>query len=100
MYIDKQRHAVDNPITPGDKVLPKTAKQSGKVATVQTKEGQELTLKSTDGTVQQRNSSFVKPYRTPQEPDNSTGAEIPEDRVISPSVADTATTTEPKGRPS
>ena len=100
MYIDKQRHAVDNPITPGDKVLPKTAKQSGKFATVPTKEGQELTLKSTDGTVQQRNSSFAKPYRTPQEPDNSTGAEIPEDRVISPSVADTATTTEPKGRPS
>ena len=105
-YDDKQRHAVDNPITPGDKVLLKNTKQSGKLAanfepnpyTVQTKEGQELTLKLTDGTVQRRNSSFVKPYRTPQEPDNSTGAETPEDRVVPPSVADTATTTEPKSR--
>ena len=103
MYGDKQRHAVDNPITPGDKVLLKNTKQSGKLAanfelnpyTVQTKEGQELTLKSTDGTVQRRNSSFVKPYRTPQEPNNSTGAEIPEDRMVPPSVADT---TEPKSR--
>ena len=75
---DKQRHAMDNKITPGYKVLLKNTKQSGKLATnfepnpytVQTKEGQELTLKSTDGTVQRRNSSFVKPYRTPQEPDS------------------------------
>ena len=106
MYGDKQRHAVDNPITPGDKFLLKNTRLSGKLAanfepnlyTVQTKEGQELTLKSTDGTVQWRNSSFVKPYRTPQEPDNSTGAETLEDRVVPPSVAYTATTTEPKSR--
>ena len=59
MYGDKQRQAVDNRITPGDKILLKNTKQSGKLAanfepnphTVQTKEGQELTLKSTDGTV-------------------------------------------------
>ena len=57
-------------------------------------------MKSTDGTVQRRDSSFVKPYRTPQEPDTSTGAETPEDRVVPPSVADTTTTTEPKSRPS
>ena len=108
VYGGKQRHAVDNPITPGDKVLLKNTKQSGKLAanfepnpyTVQTKEGQELTLKSTDGTVQRRNSSFVKPCRTSQDPDNSTGAETPEDRVVPPSVADTTTTTEPKSRPS
>ena len=108
MYGDKLRHAVENPTAPGDKVLLKNTKQSGKLAanfepnpyTVQTKEGKELNLKSTDGMVQRRNSSFVKPYRTPQEPDNSTGAENPEDRVISPSVSDTATTTEPKSRPS
>ena len=31
---------------------------------------------------------------------NSTGAETLEDRVVPPSVADTATTTEPKSRPS
>ncbi|XP_022809728.1 uncharacterized protein K02A2.6-like [Stylophora pistillata] len=108
MYGDKQRHAVDNPIAPGDKVLLKNTKQSGKLAanfepnpyTVQTKEGQELPLKSTDGTVQRRNGSFVKPYKTPQEPDSSIGAETLADRVVPPSVADTATTTEPKSRPS
>ena len=108
MYRDKQRHTVDNPITPGDKVLLKNTKQSGKLAanfeanpyTVQTKEGQKLTLKSTDGTVQRRNSSFVKQYRTPQEPDISTGAETPVDRAVPPSVAHTATTTVPKSRPS
>ena len=59
MYGTKQRHAVDNPNTPGDKVLLKNTKQSGKLAanfkpnsyTTQTKEGQDLTLKSNDGTV-------------------------------------------------
>ena len=108
MYGDKQRQDVDNRITPGDKILLKNTKQSGKLAanfepnpyTVQTKEGQELTLKLTDGTVQPRNCSFLKPYRTPQEPDNSTGAETLEDRMVPPSVADTVTTTEPKSSPS
>ena len=84
-YGDKQRQAVDNQMTHGDKILLKNTKQSGKLAanfepnpyTVQTKEGQELTLKLTDGTVQPRNCS----YRTPQEPDNSTGAETLEGRV-------------------
>ena len=69
----KKGHAVDNnPITPGDKVLLKNIKLPVKLAanfepnpyTVQTKEGQELTLISTDGTVQRRNSSFVKPSRS------------------------------------
>ena len=84
-YGDKQRQAVDNQMTHGDKILLKNTKQSGKLAanfepnpyTVQTKEGQELTLKLTDGTVQPRNCS----YRTPQESDNSTGAETLEGRV-------------------
>ncbi|XP_022797033.1 uncharacterized protein K02A2.6-like [Stylophora pistillata] len=108
MFGDKQRHAVDNLIAPGDKVLPKNTKLSGKLAanfepnpyTVQTKEGQELTLKSTGGTVQRRNSSLMKPYKTPEELDNSTGAETLVDRVVPPSVVDTATTTEPNSRPS
>ena len=65
-------------------------KLAGNPYTVQTKEG------LTDGTVQPRNCS----YRTPQEPDNSTGAETLEGRVVPPLVADTATTTEPQSRPS
>lgn len=78
-YADKQRKATFNPVVPGDKVLLKNTKSSGKLApnfepqpyTVQTKEGQELTLKADDGTVYRRNSSFVKPYRTPGEPESS-----------------------------
>ena len=101
MYADKQRHAVDNQVAPGDKVLLKNTKLSGKLAsnfetkpyTVQTKEGQELTLKSTEGVVQRRNSSFVKP-------ENPTAAESQADPVISPSVADTTATSEPRRRPS
>ena len=108
MYADKQRHAVDNQVAPGDKVLLKNTKLSGKLAsnfetkpyTVQTKEGQELTLKSTEGVVQRRNSSFVKPYRTLEEPENPTAAESQADPVISPSVADTTATSEPRRRPS
>ena len=103
-YGDKQRQAVDKQMTHGDKILLKNTKQSGKLAanfepnpyTVQTKAGQELILKLTDGTVQPRNCS----YTTPEEPDNCTGAETLEGRVVPPLVADTATTTEPKSRPS
>ena len=55
-YADKQRNATFNPVVPGDKVLLKNTKSSGKLApnfepqpyTVQTKEGQELTLKADD----------------------------------------------------
>ena len=108
MYADKQRHAVDNQVAPGDKVLLKNTKLSGKLAsnfetkpyTVQTKEGQELTLKSTEGVVQRRNSSFVKPYRTLEEPENPTAAESQADPVVSPSVADTTATSGPRRRPS
>ena len=101
MYADKQRHAVDNQLAPGDKVLLKNTKLSGKLAShFETKEGQELTLKSTEGVVQRRNSSFVKPYRTLEEPENPTAAESQADPVISPSVADTTATSEPRRRPS
>ena len=75
VYADKRQHALDNFITPGDKVLVKNSKSSGKLTlnfdtepyTVQTKEGQELTLKSAKGVVHQRNSSLlnlIKPQRS------------------------------------
>jgi len=59
LYADKQRNATSNPILPGDKVLLKNTKSSGKLVpnfepqpyTVQTKEGQELTLKAENGSV-------------------------------------------------
>lgn len=74
MYADRQRRAANNPVTPGDTVLVKNTKLTGKLAPnfepkpyiVQTKEGNELTLKSPDGVVQRRNSSFVKPYSIPE----------------------------------
>ena len=79
-YAEKRRNATFNPVVPGDKVLFKNTKSSGKLApnfepqpyTVQTEEGQELTLKADDYTVYKRNSSFVKPYKTTGEPESST----------------------------
>ena len=110
VYADKRRHALDNSITPGDKVLVKNSKSSGKLTlnfdtepcTVQTKEGQELTLKSAEGVVHRRNSSFVKPYKTPEKPENFVGAETPASPVISPlpgGTSETSVTTEPRRRP-
>ena len=54
-YADKHRQAKQSPVIPGDRVLLKNTKTSGKLSpkfesnpyTVQTKEGQELTIKST-----------------------------------------------------
>ena len=108
MYADRRRHAADNPVAPGDTVLVKNTKLAGKLAPkfepkpyiVQTKEGQELTLKSSDGVVQRRNSSFVKPYRTPEEPESSTTAETTADPVVSASAADATVTMETRSRPS
>ena len=37
---------------------------------VQTKQGQERTLKSAEGVVHWGNSSFVKPYNIPEETEN------------------------------
>ncbi|CAB3999022.1 Neural cell adhesion molecule 1, partial [Paramuricea clavata] len=56
-YADKHRQANQNPINPGEKVLLKNSKTSGKLDPkfetkpyiVQTKEGQELTVKSDEG---------------------------------------------------
>ena len=108
VYADRRRHAADNPVAPGDTVLVKNTKLAGKLAPkfepkpyiVQTKEGQELTLKSSDGAVQRRNSSFVKPYRTPEEPESSTTAETTADPVVSASAADATVTMETGSRPS
>ena len=94
-------------ITPEDKVLVKNSKSSGKLTpnfetepyTVQTKEGQELTLKSAEGVVHRRNSSFVKPFKTPEKPEDSVGAETPASPVVSPLPVGTSETTEPRRRP-
>ena len=67
--------------------------------TVQTKEGQELTLKSAEGVVHRRNSSFVKPYNTAEEPENPGKAEALTSPVISPLSVTTSETTEPQKRP-
>ena len=106
VYADKQRHAVDSSVVAGDKVLHKNTSQKGKLAsnfeskpyTVQTKEGQELTVKSESGTVQRRNSSFVKRYQT-QELENPATTETPTNQVVSPTAADSTITTEQRNRP-
>ena len=108
MYADRQRRAVHNPVAPGDTVLVKNTRLAGKLApnfeprpyTVQTKEGNEVTLKSPDGSVTRRNSSFVKPYRSSEEPGISSETTARADPVASPPVADTTVTKESRSRPS
>ncbi|KAK3735751.1 hypothetical protein QZH41_000623 [Actinostola sp. cb2023] len=73
MYADIKRGATPNEVAPGDKVLLKNTKNTGKLAprfepepyTVQTKEGhvQELTLLFKEGVEYRRNSSMTKPYQ-------------------------------------
>ena len=70
-YADKHRQAKQSPVILGDRVLLKNNKTSAKLSpkfesnpyTVQTKEGQELTIKSEDGVVYRRNSYLSNPIR-------------------------------------
>ena len=74
-YADNRRGAVENPVMPGDQVLLKNTKTSGKLEanfeskpyTVQTKEGREVTVRSKEGVEYRRNSSFVKRYNLPED---------------------------------
>ena len=112
LYADKQRNAVCSPAVPGDQVLLKNTKSSGKLTpnfepqpyTVQTKEGQELTLKSSDGVLYRRNSSFVKPYKTPEQPKSAVPKESPGEAVVPtpvPTQVESSTTdAESRTRPS
>ena len=112
LYADKQRNAVCSPAVPGDQVLLKNTKSSGKLTpnfepqpyTVQTKEGQELTLKSSDGVLYRRNSSFVKPYKTPERPKSAVPKESPGEAVVPtpvPTQVESSTTdAESRTRPS
>ena len=68
VYADDKRGASSSDILPGDQVLLRNTKTTGKLATnyesepytVITKEGNEVTVESDDGTVYRRDSSFVK----------------------------------------
>ena len=76
-YADEKNRASTNAVTPGAQVLLKNTKTTGKLAlnyekepyTVLTKEGHELMLKSKDGGIYRRDSSFVKPFNSPEEVD-------------------------------
>ena len=91
-YADKHRQAKQSPVIPGDRVILKNTKTSEKLSpkfesnpyTVQTKEGQELTIKSEDGVVYRRNSSFVKPYQEPEETETVPEPKRFEGEVVSP----------------
>jgi len=70
VYADDKRGAAWNPIVPGHQVLLKNTKTTGKLAPnfepepyiVVAKEGHQVTMKSSEGAVYRRDSSFVKPY--------------------------------------
>ena len=76
-YAYEKNRASTNPVAPGDQVLLKNTKTTEKLApnyekepyTVLTKEGHELMLKSKDGGIYRRDSSFVKPFNPPEEVD-------------------------------
>ena len=93
-YADKHRQASQNPVIPGDKVLLKNSKTLGKLDPkfenkpyfVQTKEGQEVTVKSDEGVIYRRNNSFVKPYQEPEVQETTTESEKSEDTVVAPTV--------------
>ena len=69
-YADGKRGAALSPIVPGDQVLLKNTKSTGKLApnfepepyTVLAKDGHQVTVKSSEGAVYRRDSSWVKPY--------------------------------------
>lgn len=69
-YADGKRGAAPSPIVPGDQVLLKNTKSTGKLApnfepepyTVLAKDGHQVTVKSSEGAVYRRDSSWVKPY--------------------------------------
>lgn len=82
-HADNKRGATESPVAPGDLVLPKNTKTSGKLEanfesepyTVQTKEGSEVTVRSKEGVEYRRNSALVlsgithqRNYRKPQRP--------------------------------
>ena len=79
-YADNKRGANGSDIVPGDQVLLRNTKTSGKLDanyenepyTVITKEGNEAMVESADGTIYRRDSSFVKPYNAPPESDSGT----------------------------
>ena len=72
-YGDSKRGAANTLLVPGDKVLLRNTKASGKLTpnfestpyTVLTKEGNEVMVESKDGVAYRRDSSFVKPYHPP-----------------------------------
>ena len=76
-YADGNRGAVPSPIVPGDQVLLKNSRETGKLApkfetkpyTVLTKEGHQVTMESSEGAVYKRDSSSVKPYVSVSEPE-------------------------------
>ena len=81
-YSDNKRGAAESPVAPGDLVLLKNTKTSGKLEanfesepyTVQTKEGSEVTVRSKEGVEYRRNSASVKPYNPPGELPEATEA--------------------------
>ena len=81
-HADNKRGATENPVAPGDLVLLKNMKTSGKLEanfesgpyTVQTKEGSEVNVRSKEGVEYRRNSTLVRRYNPPRELPETTEA--------------------------
>ena len=85
-HADNKRGAAERSIVPGDLVLLKNTKTSGKLEAnfesepyiVQTKEGSEVTVRSKEGVEYRRNSSFDKRYNSPEEVQEATEGALQE----------------------
>lgn len=102
-YSDQKRGAVQNDIKPGDNVLLKNVKQSGKLATkfenvpytVSKKEGHEITVQSKDGVEYSRDSSYVKPYLNDSVDSDNGDVSVTDNSVITSPTPETETLPQP-----
>ena len=105
VYADERRGATGSPVVPGSQVLLKNTKSTGKLAgnsekepyTVVTKEGREVMVKSNEGVLYRRNSSFVKPFNQPSSVDSD--AKIGDDQVCMDLGSETSETVVGFSRP-
>ena len=105
VYADERRGATGSPVVPGSQILLKNTKSTGKLAanfekepyTVVTKEGREVIVKSNEGVLYRRNSSFVKPFNQPSSVDSD--AKIGDDQVCMDLGSETPETVVGSSRP-
>ncbi|PFX17891.1 Uncharacterized protein K02A2.6 [Stylophora pistillata] len=102
-HADNKRGATESPVAPGDLVLQKNTKTSGKLEanfenepyTLHTKEGSKVTVRSKEDVEYRHNNALVKPYNPPGELPEATEA-ISQDGSYTLSLEENITTSRPR----